>query len=124
MTKKVLVADDEENILLLASATLGGDDRYSLLLARDGREALRRAQEEKPDLVFLDIMMPEIDGFEVCSRLRSSDATADVKVVMLTALAQESDRKRADEVGADYYLTKPFSPRALKQKVDELLGLE
>ena len=122
MTKKVLLADDEESILQLVSATLS-DDRYCLVFARDGEEALQRALDEKPDLAFLDAMMPKIDGFEVCRRLRSHDAMAQLKVVMLTALAQDSDKQRADEVGADYYFTKPFSPKALRQKVDELLAL-
>ena len=124
MTKKVLLVDDEEDILMLVSATLGGDDRYSLIQARDGEEALRRIQEDKPDLVFLDIMMPKIDGFEVCRRLKSNDATSHVKVVMLTALAQDFDRQRAEEVGADFYFTKPFSPKALLMKVDELMASE
>ena len=124
MAKKVLLADDEEDILMLVSATLGGDDRYSLILARDGEEALTRAQQELPELIFLDIMMPKMDGFEVCRRLKSDSATAGVKVVMLTALAQEFDRTKADEVGADFYFTKPFSPTALLEKVDELLASE
>ncbi len=122
MTKKVLLADDEEDILMLVSATLGGDDRYSLILARDGEEALTRAREEHPDLIFLDVMMPKMDGFEVCEQLKSDDGTKDIRVVMLTALAQEFDRQRADEVGADFYFTKPFSPTALLEKVDELLS--
>ena len=122
MTKKVLLADDEESILLLVSATLS-DERYTLVLARDGEEALQRALKEKPNLAFLDAMMPKMDGFEVCRRLRSHDDMAQLKVVMLTALAQDSDKQRADEVGADYYFTKPFSPKALRQKVDELLAL-
>ena len=122
MARKLLLADDEEDILMLVSATLGGDDRFSLILARDGEEALARAQSEKPDLVFLDVMMPKMDGFEVCRRLKSDDATSHMKVVMLTALAQEYDRKKAEEVGADFYFTKPFSPTALMEKVDELLA--
>ena len=122
MTKKVLLADDEEDILMLVSATLGGDDRYSLILARDGEEALTRAREENPDLIFLDVMMPKMDGFEVCEQLKSNDETKGIRVVMLTALAQEFDRQRADEVGADFYFTKPFSPTALLEKVDELLS--
>ena len=122
MVKKVLLADDEEDILMLVSATLGGDDRFGLILARDGEEALRRAQEERPELVFLDVMMPKMDGFEVCRRLKSDEATANVKVVMLTALAQEYDREKAQAVGADFYFTKPFSPTALLEKVDEILG--
>ena len=124
MARKVLLADDEEDILLLVSATLGGDDRYTLALARDGEEALRRAQEEKPDLVFLDVMMPKMDGFEVCRRLKSDKATAQVKVVMLTALAQELDEEKARAAGADYYFSKPFSPTALLDKVEELLQQE
>ena len=122
MAKKILLADDEEDILMLVSATLGGDEKYGLILARDGEEALTQAREQKPDLVFLDVMMPKMDGFEVCKILKSDDATSSVKVVMLTALAQEFDKQRADEVGADFYFTKPFSPTALLEKVDELLA--
>lgn len=120
MLAKVLVADDEEDIRVLVSATLGR--RYSLILASDGEEALRRAREDGPDLVFLDAMMPKMDGFEVCSRLKADTATAHVKVVMLTAMAQELDRRRAEESGVDYYFTKPFSPTALLSKVEELVG--
>ena len=122
MTKKVLLADDEEDILVLVSATLGGDDRYNLILARDGEEALRRAREDKPDLIFLDVMMPKMDGFEVCRILKSESATKHVKVVMLTAMAQELDKQKAEQAGADFYFTKPFSPTALLNKVEELLG--
>ena len=124
MSKKVLLADDEEDILMLVSATRGGDDRYRLILARDGEEALKRAQEDKPELIFLDVMMPKMDGFEVCRRLKADKETAGVKIVMLTALAQEFDREKAEEVGADFYFTKPFSPTALLEKVDELLAAE
>ena len=122
MTKKVLLADDEEDILVLVSATLGGDDRYNLILARDGEEALRRAREDKPDLIFLDVMMPKMDGFEVCTILKSESATKHVKVVMLTAMAQELDKQKAEQAGADFYFTKPFSPTALLNKMEELLG--
>ena len=122
MTKKVLLADDEEDILMLVSATLGGDDRYSLVLARDGQEALDKAREDRPDLVFLDVMMPKMDGFEVCRQIKSDSETANVKVVMLTAMAQELDRQKAEDAGADYYFSKPFSPTALLAKVDELLA--
>lgn len=124
MSKTVLLADDEEDILMLVSATLGGDDRYSLVLARDGEEALNRAREESPDLIFLDVMMPKMDGFEVCRRLKSDSATSHAKIVMLTAMVQEADRQKATEVGADYYFSKPFSPTALLAKVDELLSAE
>ena len=122
MPKKVLLADDEEDILMLVSATLGGDGRYNLILARDGEEALQRAQDDTPDVAFLDVMMPKMDGFEVCRRLKSDDSTSHVKVVMLTALAQQFDKSKAEEAGADFYFTKPFSPTALLLKVEELLS--
>ncbi len=122
MTKKVLLADDEEDILMLVSATLGGDDRYSLILARDGEQALQKAREDLPDLIFLDVMMPKMDGFEVCRQIKSNSETSGVKVVMLTAMAQELDRQKAEDAGADFYFSKPFSPTALLAKVDELLA--
>ena len=122
MTKKVLLADDEEDVLMLVSATLGGDDRFNLILARDGEEALARARNDNPDLIFLDVMMPKMDGFEVCKALKSDNATNHVKVVMLTATAQELDKAKAEEAGADFYFTKPFSPTALLNKVEELLS--
>ena len=121
MAKKVLLADDEEDILMLVSATLGGDDRYDLILARDGEQALNRAREERPDLMFLDVMMPKKDGFEVCAELKADDTTSDIKIVMLTAMAQELDKEKAEAAGADFYFTKPFSPTALLDKVEELL---
>ena len=98
MTKKILLADDEEDILMLVSATLGGDDRLSLILARDGEESLRLARQERPDLIFLDVMMPKMDGFEVCRQLKSDAETAAIKIVMLTAMTQDFDRRRADDV--------------------------
>ena len=124
MKKKVLLAEDEEDILTLMAATLGGDERHTLILAKDGEEALRRAQESIPDLIFLDVMMPKMNGYEVCHRLKSDSSTAHVKVVMLTALAQEADKQRAKQVGADSYFSKPFSPAALLEKIDEILELE
>ncbi len=122
MANKVLLADDEEDILMPVSATLGGDDRYSLILARDGAEVLKKAHEELPDLIFLDVMMPKMDGFEVCRQIKSDSETANVKVVMLTAMAQELDLQKAEDAGADYYFSKPFSPTALLAKIDELLA--
>ena len=123
MMKKVMVADDEELILELVATTLRRDQQYQILLARDGDEALEIAQREKPDLIFLDIRMPKRDGYGVCRALKSDPATAHIKIVMLTALASESDRQKARELGADAYFAKPFSPTALLKKVDEILGL-
>ena len=122
MVKKILLADDEEGILELLSATLGNDNRYILLLARDGEEALRVARREKPDLLFLDILMPKMNGYQVCQALKEDPSTAQTRVIMLTALAQQSYQQRAIEVGANDYFTKPFSPTALLNKVEDLLA--
>ena len=122
MTKKILLVDDEEAVLALVSATLADDDRYSLLLARNGEEAVKVCGRERPDLLFLDIMMPEMDGYEVCRSLKQNPSTADVMIIMLTAMAQDFDRRKAMEVGADEYMTKPFSPTALLERVEQVLG--
>ena len=122
MTKKILIVDDEEGVLALVSATLDGDDRFSLFLARNGEEAVKVCRCERPDLLFLDIMMPDVDGYEVCRSLRKDPSTVDIRIIMLTALAQDFDRRKALEVGADEYMTKPFSPTALLERVEQVLG--
>ncbi len=123
MTRKVLLADDEEAVLALVQATLDGDGRYQVILANNGEETVRVAVREQPDLLFLDVMMPDMDGYEVCRLLRKEPSTADIKVIMLTAMAQDFDRQKAMEVGADEYMTKPFRPTALLEKMEELLGI-
>lgn len=122
MTKKVLFVDDEEDILVLLEATVGNDDRLQVLLARDGNEALAIAQREQPDLIFLDVMMPGQDGYEVCQALKNRNSERPATVIMLTALTQESARRKAKEAGADDFFTKPFSPTALLEKLEGLLG--
>jgi len=124
MVKKVLLADDEEEVLEMLAATLGDDVRYRLLLAKDGEETLAMARREKPDLLLLDIAMPKMSGYEVCQVLKSHPSTTRVKVVMLTGLTQGSERQRSVEAGADDYITKPFSPTMLLEKVENLLGLQ
>ena len=119
---KVLVVDDDKDILALVRATLQGDDRYKIFLAEDGEEAVRIAKQEKPDLIFLDIMMPKMNGYEVCQVLKGDPHTTDIKVIMLTALGQEFDRQKAMDSGADGYFTKPFSPTALLEEVDKVLS--
>lgn len=116
-----MVVDDEEEVLALMSATLEGGEGFKVLLARDGAEALEMARREKPDLLFLDIMMPKLNGYEVCRELKKDPATASITIIMLTALAQDSERAKAMEAGADGYFTKPFSPTALLNKVEEVL---
>jgi CheY-like chemotaxis protein len=122
MSKKILLADDEEPVRALVAATLMADGRYLLLEAENGEQALEIARTEKPDLIFLDILMPLMDGLEVCRRLKTDPETRGLTIIMLTALAQEADMERGREAGADGYFTKPFSPTALLQKAEEVLG--
>ena len=121
--RKVLFADDEAEILELLKLTFEDDERYEVLLARDGEQALAMCLAERPELVFLDIHMPKLDGVRVCERLRRDPATKETKVVMLTALPQDSEIDRAMAAGADDYMTKPFSPTQLRRKLLEALGL-
>ena len=122
MKKRVLIIDDEENVLSLVSATLGYGQRFDIALARNGQEALESALNKVPDLVILDMLMPIMDGFQVCQALKNDPHTAHVKVIMLTAMAQEADMGKAIAAGADLYITKPFSPTKLLDAVEEILG--
>ena len=116
----VLVADDDPDILLLISLTLERDG-YRVVAARDGQSALDAARVCIPHLVVLDLMMPGIDGYEVTRLLRADEATKDVPIVVVTAMAEESEAARALEAGADAYVKKPFSPRELLAKTGSLL---
>jgi len=116
----ILVADDEPPILELIRFTLE-DYRVRVVEARDGLEALRLAQAVRPELCFLDVQMPELDGLAVCRLLRQDPGLAGSRIVMLTAASQEADRVRGLAAGADGYLTKPFSPLALFSLVRSLL---
>ncbi len=124
MMRKVLVADDEERALVLVAAILENIGGIELLFARDGEEAFGMARRQNPDVLVLDVLMPKMNGYEVCLALKGDPATAHSKVIMLTGLDQEFDRQKAlHEVGADAYFSKPFSPMALLEKVDRLLAL-
>ncbi len=116
---RILLVDDEQPIQTLLSFPLQKDG-YEVVAASDGREALARFSEQEFDLVVLDLMLPKMDGLEVCRRLRSQPATSETTIVMLTAHAGEDDEARAAAAGADRYLTKPFSPLDLLRLVDEL----
>ena len=122
MTKKVLVADDDEDMLRLMELTLENDKRYQLHLVDGGQQVLDAVRKLRPDVVFLDVMMPDLDGFTVCRAIKENRDTANVKVVIVTALAQSIDRASAAEAGADDFVTKPFSPSALSAKLDGLLA--
>jgi DNA-binding response OmpR family regulator len=120
-SRTVLVADDDEDILELVSFRLERAG-YEVLLARDGTSALAMAQERKPDLAVLDVMMPGLNGYEVTQRLRAEPATAQIPVILLTARVQETDVDRGFEAGADDYLRKPFSPQELRARVQAILA--
>jgi len=113
MPAKILVADDEPNIVKLLRMYLR-EEGYEVVAARDGREALERFRAEKPDLVILDLMMPELGGFEVTTEIRKD---SDVPVIMLTARTDDVDKIVGLEMGADDYVTKPFNPRELVARV-------
>jgi DNA-binding response OmpR family regulator len=121
MSQKILVADDEPNIVISLEYLLQREG-YTVLVARDGEEALEIIAREKPDLVLLDVMMPKKTGFEVCQALRASDEWQSIKILMLTAKGRDTDTAKGLALGADAYITKPFSTRELAQKVAEMLG--
>ena len=125
MSQKILIVDDEAHLRMLIQQTLEEleDEGVELLTASNGEDALATIQSEKPNLVFLDVMMPKLSGFDVCSRTKHTLGLKDVYVVLLTAKGQEFDRQRGQEAGADLYMTKPFDPDALLQKARDVLGL-
>ncbi|MHC4480067.1 MAG: response regulator transcription factor [Planctomycetota bacterium] len=119
--KKILVVDDEPHILRSLGFVLQRAG-YEVLEARGGAEALRLIAQERPDLIFLDIMLPELDGYEVCRRVKSDDELAATYVIMLTARGQLADREESLTAGADEYMTKPFSPSRAVARVQEALA--
>lgn len=121
MSKKILVADDEPHILGLLTFVLEKEG-YTILSASDGEEAIKKAREERPDLIFLDVMMPKKNGYEVCQELKADPQTKDIHIILLTAKGQELDKKRGIELGAVDYATKPFSPTLTIKRVKEILG--
>jgi two-component system, OmpR family, alkaline phosphatase synthesis response regulator PhoP len=122
---KILIVDDEAHIRLLIEQTLEEleDQGVEILTADNGADALELIKSENPKLVFLDVMMPKMNGFDVCQTVKRDLGMADVYVVMLTAKGQEFDRQRGAEVGANVYMTKPFDPDELLAKANEVLGL-
>ncbi|MGK7878280.1 MAG: response regulator transcription factor [Xenococcaceae cyanobacterium] len=125
MTQKILIVDDESYIRLLLEETLEDleDEGVELLTAENGEDALETIKSEQPDLVFLDVMMPKMNGFDVCNQVKNVLGMKDVYIIMLTAKGQEFDQKKGQEVGADIYLTKPFDPDEVLEKSQEILGL-
>jgi two-component system, OmpR family, alkaline phosphatase synthesis response regulator PhoP len=126
MEKKLLIVDDEAHIRMLIEQTLEEleDEGVNFLSAENGEQALQIIQEHKPQLVFLDVMMPKMNGMEVCRRVKKELGMNDVFIVLLTAKGQELDRQRGQEVGADLYMTKPFDPEVILAKAKEVLQME
>ena len=120
--RKVLIVDDDPFIRKLIATTLEDVAGFELLQASDGSEAIDLAARERPEIVFLDVDMPRVDGIEACARIREGEATAGATIVMLTATARGDNERRAEEAGADLVLTKPFSPLDLLRLVDDMGG--
>jgi len=123
-TPTILIVDDEPHLRTLIHQTLEEleDEGVELLTASNGEEALATIEAVKPNLVFLDVMMPKLSGFDVCKRTKLELGLTGVYIVLLTAKGQEFDRQRGQEVGADLYMTKPFDQDALLEKAREVLG--
>ena len=125
MEQKLLIVDDEAHIRMLLEQTLEEleDEGVNFFSAQNGEEALEIIQKENPELVFLDVMMPKMNGMEVCRRVKKELKLDKVFIVLLTAKGQELDRQKGQEVGADLYMTKPFDPEVILEKAKEILGL-
>jgi DNA-binding response OmpR family regulator len=121
MAKKILLVDDEPHIITMLENRMKHAG-YEVITAVDGQDALMKAQKEKPDLIILYLMLPKLDGFKVCRMLKFDEKYKHIPIIMLTARAQEVDKKMGEKVGVDGYITKPFEPQVLLGKVKDLLG--
>jgi twitching motility two-component system response regulator PilG len=118
--RKILIVEDEESLLKLESILLTSRG-YEVKGVADGKAALEAIDSVKPDLVLLDIMLPEIDGFEVCRQIKSNEATKHIPVIMLTAKKSREDMARGEQVGADWYITKPFKSAMVIETIQRFL---
>ena len=117
---KVLVIDDEEYIQHILNFSFGAEG-YDVLTASDGEEGINKAKNERPDVIVMDIMMPKMDGYEACKRIKADPETKDIPVILLTAKGREADRKLGADAGADDYVVKPFSPGRLIERVEGMM---
>ncbi len=126
MSKKILIVDDELNMRMLLKESLEEfeDKGVELLLAENGEDAIAAARTEKPELVILDVMMPGVDGFEVCNTIKNGLGMKDVYVLMLTADGQEFNKQKSIDAGTDIFMTKPFDPDEMVGKVAKILEIE
>ncbi len=123
MRRTVLLVDDEPNIILSLEFLIE-QAGYEARVARDGEAALKSIEKRKPDLVLLDVMLPKRDGFDVCQRIRANPAWNDIRIVMLTAKGRDSEREKGLALGADAYITKPFSTREAMEQIKRFLDDE
>lgn len=121
MTKSVLVVEDEPNIVLSLEFLIK-QAGFEVRVAHDGEEALKAVEENPPELILLDIMIPKRDGYDVCQTIRANPEWKDIHIIMLTAKGRDVEREKGLALGADDYITKPFSTRELSQRVKQLLG--
>ncbi len=119
---KILLVDDEPDIIETVAKRLESQG-YEVLIARDGEEALAKARREKPDLIILDLMLPKMDGYKVCSFLKNDSRSAKIPILILTARIQENEEKLAYECGANAYVTKPFESAELLAKIKNMLPI-
>lgn len=122
-SKKVLLVDDEVDFVDIVRTRLEANN-FEVSVAYDGEEALEKVKEDRPDLIILDIMMPKINGFDVCRKLKTDQNYKDIPIIMLTAKFQANDIKFATAMGANAYITKPFEPQALLEEMRALLKLK
>lgn len=123
MSRSVLVVEDEPTILQALTFLLN-QAGFTVRVARDGEEALTEIETEPPALVLLDVMLPKRDGFDVCETIRANPDWKDVRIIMLTAMGRDADRKRGLALGADAYLTKPFSTREVLARVQNIMAMD
>jgi len=123
---KILIVDDEPHIRLLLEQTLEAleEKGVTLLMAENGEIAVEIIKKERPELVLLDIMMPKLNGFDVCNKDKNEFNMKDDYIIMLTAKAQQFDKKRGEQVGADVYMTKPFNPDVIVEMAADILGIK
>jgi DNA-binding response OmpR family regulator len=117
---KILVVDDEVYIVHILDFSLRMEG-YEVVTALDGEQALEKVESEHPDLVVLDIMMPKLDGYDTCKRLKANAETRDIPIILLSAKGRNVDQRMGFEAGANDYITKPFSPRKLVEKINSML---
>ncbi|MBI3252340.1 MAG: response regulator [Candidatus Omnitrophica bacterium] len=121
LLKKILLVEDEQDIANVLAVRLEVNG-YEVILAKDGEEALQKVKKEKPDLVILDLMLPKINGFEVCRMLKFDGAFKNLPIIVLSALHQQQDREKIQQYGADAYFIKPFDLNLLLVKIKALIG--